>query len=324
MKKNKKLITPKYFPFDEKYSSLDYSKSSNIEDALSSIAPFPAAQITKDLFGEYRSSFDQVGSILGKQSFSVSQQMKDLLGEYQSSFDQVGTALAKSTFSTATSRIKDLLNFSQIAIDPLVNTSFQTVTDQLLQSFDISGSNKYSNINIDSLLGELKVRNFDIDFEAGEHEFITAYQTPATDRIEEPKTEYSKNNILANIPTLILIFIIQAFYVTYDVVAKWEDFRQGLVDINERMPKTESFSTIRKFIRNELSGKPEDFRLVSSSRAVLRIKPSMKSDIILSLSEKDVVIVLEKSDRTWLYVAYEHQGFLIKGYISTKFLKKVN
>ena len=45
--------------------------------------------------------------------------------------------------------------------------------------------------------------------------------------------------------------------------------------------------------------------------------------MILILPPDAPVVVLGKEDRTWLYVSYEHQGYMIDGYISTKRLRKV-
>lgn len=107
------------------------------------------------------------------------------------------------------------------------------------------------------------------------------------------------------------------------VIVHWEDLRQGLVDLNARFPQTESFAEVRNFIRTELAGKPGDIRLVKGSDVRLRLEPSMKSEVILLLPSDAPVIVLDKENRTWLFVSYEHQGYIVDGYVSTKFLKKV-
>ena len=50
----------------------------------------------------------------------------------------------------------------------------------------------------------------------------------------------------------------------------------------------------------------------------------MKSDVLLHLPKESVVVVLAKEDRTWVLVSYEHQGFMIDGYVSNTYLKKAN
>lgn len=49
----------------------------------------------------------------------------------------------------------------------------------------------------------------------------------------------------------------------------------------------------------------------------------MKSEVLLHLPKESIVVVLGKESRTWLFVSYEHQGYMIDGYVSTTYLKKV-
>ncbi|OCX17391.1 SH3 domain-containing protein [Pseudomonas graminis] len=128
---------------------------------------------------------------------------------------------------------------------------------------------------------------------------------------------------LSSVPTWLLV--LWAFFIlpALAIVKDWEDVRAGLVDINERIPETYSFSSLKRFIRSNLAGKAGDIRLVTGSDVRLRVEPGMKSAVLLTLPKYAPVVVLDKEDRTWLYVSYEHEGFLIDGYVSTKFLRKV-
>ncbi|HBP0997782.1 TPA: SH3 domain-containing protein [Pseudomonas aeruginosa] len=130
-------------------------------------------------------------------------------------------------------------------------------------------------------------------------------------------------NSLTEIPTWALLVWLYILIPMASVIVNWEDLRQGLVDLNARFPQTESFAEVRNFIRTELAGKPGDIRLVKGSDVRLRLEPSMKSEVILLLPSDAPVIVLDKENRTWLFVSYEHQGYIVDGYVSTKFLKKV-
>ncbi|HIE0993157.1 TPA: SH3 domain-containing protein [Pseudomonas aeruginosa] len=130
-------------------------------------------------------------------------------------------------------------------------------------------------------------------------------------------------NSLTEIPTWALLVWLYILIPMASVIVHWEDLRQGLVDLNARFPQTESFAEVRNFIRTELAGKPGDIRLVKGSDVRLRLEPSMKSEVILLLPSDAPVIVLGKENRTWLFVSYEHQGYIVDGYVSTKFLKKV-
>lgn len=104
----------------------------------------------------------------------------------------------------------------------------------------------------------------------------------------------------------------------------WDSVRSNLVDLNARLPETELFADVRTFIRTEMAGKPGDFRLVTGTNVALRYEPGMKSGVILHMPKDAVVVVHGKEDRNWRFVTYEHQGFLIDGYVSTRFLKKAS
>lgn len=132
--------------------------------------------------------------------------------------------------------------------------------------------------------------------------------------------------IWANLPTVVLLLILSALLnlpmAAVGFVTDWDDIRNGLVDLNERLPQTESMSELRHYIRTELASKPGDVRIVSGWDVALRAEPSMKSEVILRLPYQEVVKVLGKEDRTWLYVSYLHKDYVITGYVSTRYLKK--
>ena len=127
---------------------------------------------------------------------------------------------------------------------------------------------------------------------------------------------------LSGIPTWFLWLVLHLLLTTTGLLCQWDQIRASVVDINARLPQTESFYEIRNFIRTELAGKPGDIRLVKGSNVNLREAPGMKAAVILKLPENSPVVVQGKEDRTWLLVSYEHQGYWIDGYVSTKHLKK--
>ncbi len=128
---------------------------------------------------------------------------------------------------------------------------------------------------------------------------------------------------LRGMPTWALWFWLYVVAPIVFVTVNWESARQGLADINARLPQTESIAEIRNFIRTELSGKPGDIRLVQGNQVGLREGPGMKYDVLMTLPRDAIVTVLDKENRTWLYVSYEHQGYMVDGYVSNKFLKKI-
>ena len=139
----------------------------------------------------------------------------------------------------------------------------------------------------------------------------------------ESRTLPIKNQVLSAIPDWLLYLLIHLLINSLNSIPQWSDARESLVDINARIPHTESLSVIRKFIRTELAGKPGDIRLVAGENVNLREEPNMKSAVTIELPKNSPVVVLGKEDRTWLLVSYEHEGYWISGYVSTKFLKRV-
>ncbi|WP_081255291.1 SH3 domain-containing protein [Pseudomonas putida] len=139
----------------------------------------------------------------------------------------------------------------------------------------------------------------------------------------KPALVTAPNQALTGVPTWALFFWLYILTPLVLVVINWEGARGSLVDLNARLPQTEVFAEIRNFVRTHLAGKPGDIRLVKGKNVRLREGPGTKFDVILLLPPGAPVVVLSKEDRTWLYVSYEYQGYVIDGYVSTKFLRKV-
>ncbi len=196
----------------------------------------------------------------------------------------------------------------------------------LLKRLNLEAGSSRAGVSVKSLLDELKGRadlSDDISVET-EHlsrivyaEGIASASATLTGQAQVVR---GKTKVLSVIPTW---FLWQLLCVLITVLINGDAVRQTIVRINASIPSTESFHEIRKYIRTELAGKPGDFRLVTGSSVNLRDGPSMKSGIIIQLPKNAAVAVLGKVDRTWLLVSYEHEGYLIEGYVSTKFLKKV-
>ncbi|HFL7942767.1 TPA: SH3 domain-containing protein, partial [Pseudomonas putida] len=186
-----------------------------------------------------------------------------------------------------------------------------------------------ASLTFDVLVGELVARsnkNEDVHGSAGRLGTVVAGTESTVSTADlftvEIYPDSSTGRKFSEIPTWLLYLWLICIAPMLTVLANWEAIRTGLVDINARMPQTHSFANLRRFISSNLAGKPGDVRLVTGSSVRLRVAPGMKSDVILTLPKYAPVVVLGKEDRTWLYVRYEHEGFLIDGYVSTKFLKK--
>ncbi|WP_317847512.1 SH3 domain-containing protein [Pseudomonas sp. HTZ2] len=199
-------------------------------------------------------------------------------------------------------------------------------------SFSKTGS-PFSNLSIDALLNELERRRTVAEEEPDsdqkrplKHVKAEGHATISVISTGEARVVQSDavaTDDVSRLPTWLINLLVIIFFSSIQATAQWESIRASVVDLNARLPQTESLAKIRNFIRKELAGKPGDIRLVTGSDVNFRSKPSTKSEIILKLPKNAIVVVLGKEDRTWLFVTYEIDGYWIDGYISTKYLRKV-
>ena len=247
--------------------------------------------------------------------------------------EQLYSPLKNTQIERAMEQLRSPLKDTQIAravaqlTSPLMNTQLQ----KLFSYFDTGSI--LASASVESLLEELEGRSTDFTDEMGfdvehapqridaEGHATVSVIAVGDARVEkaEPRDLPGKTQDLSAIPTWFLWLVLNLLLTS---LCQWEQIRTSVVDLNARLPQTESFYEIRNFIRKELSGKPGDIRLVKGSKVNLREDPSMKAAVILKLPENTPVVVRGKEDRTWLWVSYEHEGYWIDGYISTKHLKK--
>lgn len=203
-------------------------------------------------------------------------------------------------------------------------TSFSKAIDSISLEMDST----LKNVSLEGLLGELKNRNLKPPpatkitrvVQACEQEAVEKEFTP-NDGVQPGNPE--NKNSLSSISTITLVILLHIIMFIALQIETWETTRQSIIDINSRLPQTQSFSNIRKFIRTELAEKPGDIRLTKDDEVQLRQDPGTKSETLLKLPKNSVVVVLEKTHRSWLFVSYEHQGYWIEDYVSNRQLIKV-
>ena len=304
---------------------------SEIQEALNTVAPPKMMEQIRDPYGvgSMATIFEQqrtlgLGSIakmvdqqrtafdLGRISKIVEQQRTLGLGSIAKMVDQHRTAFDLGSMAKIIEQQRSTLGFGSIA--------------KAMDNLSSHASSALARASLENLLDELQERTA----EASPSSLIVAPKLKeptlkvASEALEKKDLQsLTKSRKLALVPTWTLIALINSLILSAYVLENWDAIRLSIVDINSRAPNTETFSEARKYIRMELAGKPGDVRLVSGKNVNLREDPGMKSRIILSLPENSPVIVLGKEDRTWLYVSYEHQGYWIDGYVSTKHLKKI-
>ncbi|MBF6036818.1 SH3 domain-containing protein [Pseudomonas sp. P155] len=127
-------------------------------------------------------------------------------------------------------------------------------------------------------------------------------------------------------PALVfLMFFITAVHTFYDDLSKWNDFRESVCDMQERLEAFESLAHARKLVRSALCDVPkaltERFRLTKKEGINLREDPGMKAEVIMALPKYAPLEVVDASNRDWLLVIYKHEGLEIEGWVSRKHVR---
>ena len=277
---------------------------------------------------------EQYRSILGNNQIGkITEQYRSILGDNQIDklTEQYRSILGNNQIGKITEQYRSVLGDNWIGklMKQYRSVSSDTPYQPPLGELFTELNQTLAGISFEELINELKSRkHLEQEMPPGaEHTpqrtNMEAPVFPRTTTNFETQPEKQETSQLSKIPTWTLLGLIYLLTSLCHILASWEDIRKAITDINARLPQTASFSEARKLIRTELSEKPGDIRLVTGSNVNLREDPSMKSAIILQLPKNAPVAILGKEDRTWLLVSYEHDGYLIDGYVSTKFLKKI-
>lgn len=125
-----------------------------------------------------------------------------------------------------------------------------------------------------------------------------------------------------------LLFFLAAIHTLYDGISKWNDFRESVCDMQQRLGAVDSLASARKIIRGALCDAPvaltQSFRLTKKEGVRLRTAPGIKSEVIMTLPKFAPLEVLDTSDRDWLLVSYRHQGLEIEGWVSRKLVRSAS
>jgi hypothetical protein len=124
------------------------------------------------------------------------------------------------------------------------------------------------------------------------------------------------------------IFLAALFVATwlYDQTGKWNDFRESICDINQRVLTAPSLRHARDFTSKFLCGVPPELsarmRLVNRDGVSLRDEPRLKSKVIMKLPVYSWVEVIDSKDRKWIRVAYKHEGREVVGWLTRGMARK--
>jgi len=122
-----------------------------------------------------------------------------------------------------------------------------------------------------------------------------------------------------------LLLFIAAVHTFYEDISKWNDFRESVCDMQQRLGAFESLAQARKLVRGALCDVPaaltQSFRLTKKDGINLREEPGMKAEVIMTLPKFAPLEVIDSTNRDWLLVSYKHEGLEIEGWVSRKFVR---
>lgn len=126
----------------------------------------------------------------------------------------------------------------------------------------------------------------------------------------------------------LLLLLITNLYLFYDGISKWNDFRESVCDIEQRLGAFDSLAQARKVVRSALCDVPpalaDSIRLTKKDEVNLREGPGMKEEVIMTLPKFAPLEVIDSANRDWLLVVYKHEGVEIEGWVSRKFVRPVS
>ena len=146
---------------------------------------------------------------------------------------------------------------------------------------------------------------------------------------EQGKGENSKPIILNGFYELFLsaleskianILLMAFFTVFLNLVSSYvyENYVSAQNELKQATNKQEVKSLIRK-AKNFDKSALQDYRVISGDNLYIRKLPSMKGEVITKLKVGSLVEVLDKSNKSWLFVEYDSENMSVTGWVSRKY-----
>jgi hypothetical protein len=125
---------------------------------------------------------------------------------------------------------------------------------------------------------------------------------------------------------LYLARLIMCLWMVYQAVAQWPDFQAGVCDLQARLLTLEARQSIRKFTKGLICEIPREtlrsMRYVDRAGVPLYLRPAVRSQVVARLPKGAVLIVLDDTDRNWLYVQFTQDDVEADGWVSRKFVRR--
>ena len=99
----------------------------------------------------------------------------------------------------------------------------------------------------------------------------------------------------------------------------WQEAQKVQISLQEK----ETPAKIKSYVRQPIPGVNKNllkgYRVVTGSDVHLREDPNMKSDIITTLPRGQLLEVLDKSNRSWIFVKVEIEEEIFVGWVSRRY-----
>ncbi|WP_153099849.1 SH3 domain-containing protein [Paraburkholderia hayleyella] len=155
-----------------------------------------------------------------------------------------------------------------------------------------------------------------------------AQPTPATIKaeIEQALTGDAPIMPLSRDAFVVLRWIVTVLLMLYNAIAAWPDFQTGLCDLQTRLISANSLAGIRHLVQQNVCEIPHrtlrNLRYTSDEGIRLYERPAIQSTMLETLPRGVVLVVLNSSNRDWLFVHVTYDDIEREGWISRKFTRR--
>jgi len=258
--------------------------------------------------------------------------------KYQAALDAYEKAIAPTRkYQAAMTAIERMLQPSDSlkAMMAMVNTNHSSLSSRsILGSFETLQASPIFNLlvatdpkKIESLIDECEGEGTTTFDGLGQAEYagaLSASKDVEAEIVQSLQNEGSNQKLTVQAMAFLILFL-AALHTFYTEMAKWNDFRESVCDVQDRLQTFESLAQARKVVRSAMCDMPADlkrsFRLTKVKGVNLREEPGMKADVILTLPKFAALEVIDSTNRDWLLVTYKHEGLDIEGWVSRKFVR---
>ncbi|MCU0118569.1 SH3 domain-containing protein [Pseudomonas sp. B2M1-30] len=260
--------------------------------------------------------------------------------KYQAALDALEKAMAPTRkYQAALTAVERLLQPSDSlkAMMAVVDQTHSSISlRSILGSFETLQTSPIFNLlvttdpkKIESLIEEYEgegITTFDglSQAEYGGAGTLSASKDVEAEIVQSLQSEGSNQKLTVKAMAFLILFF-AALHTLYSEMAKWNDFRESVCDMQQRLQAFQSLAQARKVVRSAMCDMPADlkrsFRLTKVQGVNLREAPGIKADVILALPKFATLEVVDSNNRDWLLVTYKHEGLEIEGWVSRKFVR---